>query len=759
MMRVLPAGILAVWIAQVTVIAGVSASPLQLTDLLSLTRFPLEAGPPVVMSPDGSRVAYIAEIPFSGSNSGIDIMHEGRKQLWVRGLANSTSTPVGTSGTNVSSPVWSPDGKYLAFYMGSGASENVAIWDKSNGNVRVVRIVPIGFGLFAPSIQWMPDSTRILVARAVHPPITQATTSAPDSTPTPAIMVLTSNPAQGSRSTGDFVQRIAPDIKKAVDLVLVDVKTGAIVPVIRNVVPTYYQLSPDGTKLFYTVNTGVVTSDINNREIFDVNVVDFRSGSVTRVAHDILTNLFSFTVTWSPDGSKLAFVGGNLENDAGVPPGNHSAAFAGNCYVIDVHHPGTVRRIGAERFSRGDPLLWSNDSSTIYALTEDYANIEAISVAAGTSTVSIPLKQATFQQAFLKAANHVYAIVKTDEGETQVRDLELRSNHSMMVFHAFQSIAYDSLTFSHDGTRAAYIGQDVSHPPDAWVADANFRHTRQLTHLNPQIERRTLSSQQESVSWRSRSGAPCDGILLLPANYEPGKRYPTILSVYAGEKTGTESRNTFGMLGAPREGSYFNLQLFASRGYAVFVPNSTLRIGHPMRDIAHVILPGADKIVTMGIADPSRLGVLGQSYGGYTTLSLLVQTNRFKAAVATSGISDLITQYGYLHSDGSDWTGWAENEQGRMGGTPWQYRNRYIENSPFFYLDRVQTPVLLEYGDADETVAPYNSRMAFVALRRLGKTATLVGYAGEDHVLAKTSNQIDFSNRMLDWFAKYLMAK
>jgi dipeptidyl aminopeptidase/acylaminoacyl peptidase len=210
------------------------------------------------------------------------------------------------------------------------------------------------------------------------------------------------------------------------------------------------------------------------------------------------------------------------------------------------------------------------------------------------------------------------------------------------------------------------------------------------------------------------------------------------------------------MWGEQRAASYLNLQLFASRGYAVFVPNSTLRVGHPMRDIADVILPGADKIVAMGISDPSRLGVYGLSYGGYTTLSLLVQTNRFKAAVASSGVFDLITDYGYLHSDGSDWTGGMESEQGRMGGTPWQYRTRYIENSPFFYLDRVQTPVLLEYGDLDEAVAPYNSRMTFVALRRLGKTAMLVGYANEGHILFKTSNQIDFTNRMLNWFAKYL---
>ena len=91
-----------------------------------------------------------------------------------------------------------------------------------------------------------------------------------------------------------------------------------------------------------------------------------------------------------------------------------------------------------------------------------------------------------------------------------------------------------------------------------------------------------------------------------------------------------------------------------------------------------------------------------------------------------------------------------------MGGTPWQYRNRYIENSPFFYLDRVQTPVLIEYGEDDPTVAPYQSQEAFVGLRRLGKIATLVGYPDEGHVLQTTAHQQDFWQRMLDWLNTYL---
>jgi dipeptidyl aminopeptidase/acylaminoacyl peptidase len=174
-----------------------------------------------------------------------------------------------------------------------------------------------------------------------------------------------------------------------------------------------------------------------------------------------------------------------------------------------------------------------------------------------------------------------------------------------------------------------------------------------------------------------------------------------------------------------------------------------------MRDLADIVLPGIDKIVAMGVADPQRLGVMGQSYGGYSTFSLIVQTNRFKAAVVTAGIVDMISMYGVLYPDGSDWTSFAESEQGRMGGTLWQYPERYIENSPLFYLDRVQTPVLLEYG-SDDTGNASNMEEAFVALRRLGKEATIVRYAAEGHAVLSRANQTDLFQRIITWFDEHL---
>jgi dipeptidyl aminopeptidase/acylaminoacyl peptidase len=178
-----------------------------------------------------------------------------------------------------------------------------------------------------------------------------------------------------------------------------------------------------------------------------------------------------------------------------------------------------------------------------------------------------------------------------------------------------------------------------------------------------------------------------------------------------------------------------------------------------MRDLADTVLPGVNKAIDLGVADPDRLGLMGQSFGGYGTLSLLVQTPRFKAAIIRAGFGSLIGIYGEMGKDGSAYAiGVIEEGATRMRGTPWDYRERYIENSPIFYLDRVQTPVFLVHGTEDSIAAPFLADEVFVGLRRLGKEAVYAKYAGEGHGLRTPANQSDYWHRAFEWFDKHLQA-
>jgi dipeptidyl aminopeptidase/acylaminoacyl peptidase len=181
------------------------------------------------------------------------------------------------------------------------------------------------------------------------------------------------------------------------------------------------------------------------------------------------------------------------------------------------------------------------------------------------------------------------------------------------------------------------------------------------------------------------------------------------------------------------------------------------RPGRPMSDIANSLLAGVNAMIDEGVADPQRLGIIGHSYGGYSVLSVLVQSQRFKAAIVSAGFSNLIDSYSNLWPDGTGpRISWVEEGQGRMGGSLWDYRERYVENSPLFFADRITTPVLVLHGTDDNIVRLHEADTIFLSLRRLGKVVEYVQYVGEGHNIAGSEHISDRANRAIEWFDRYL---
>jgi dipeptidyl aminopeptidase/acylaminoacyl peptidase len=177
------------------------------------------------------------------------------------------------------------------------------------------------------------------------------------------------------------------------------------------------------------------------------------------------------------------------------------------------------------------------------------------------------------------------------------------------------------------------------------------------------------------------------------------------------------------------------------------------------------VLPAIDKLVQMGIADPQRIAVMGQSFGGYGTYGLITQTNRFQAAVVLAGDSDLLSAYGTFDARRRyDSTGNKEfslmwNVEGMgMGAPPWTDLERYIRNSPIAYVDRVQTPLLIMQGDLD-FVPIQQGEEFFSALYRQNRRAEFVRYWGEDHILNSPANIRDMWQRIYAWLDFYLRPK
>jgi dipeptidyl aminopeptidase/acylaminoacyl peptidase len=234
--------------------------------------------------------------------------------------------------------------------------------------------------------------------------------------------------------------------------------------------------------------------------------------------------------------------------------------------------------------------------------------------------------------------------------------------------------------------------------------------------------------------------------------------------VYAGQEYPSEKPSPLTQIDFDH---YLNLQLLAARGYIVLMPSMPLKdVGEasdPYTELTKGVLPAVDQAIASGYADPKRLGLMGQSYGGYSTYGLVTQTNRFQAAIALAGFSDLISIYGtfiaQLRYESSPQEVFfqesiAETGQNRMGNPPWKDLGRYLRNSPIFYADRVETPLLIVQGDLDGEPIQQGEEF-FTALYRQGKRARFVRYWGEEHFLDSPANIRDFWHRAYAWFDEF----
>ncbi len=302
---------------------------------------------------------------------------------------------------------------------------------------------------------------------------------------------------------------------------------------------------------------------------------------------------------------------------------------------------------------------------------------------------------------------------------------------------------YQGFRMSRDGSTVVFQKSDGTRPADMFAADASFKNVRKLTDLNPWMAARALPAS-ELVSYRDADGKVLYGVLRYPVGYAKGKQYPTVFEIYE-----TFFDNGFNGRAA----------FLAGQGYAVFHPSVNLVVGRPGESWAKGVTAAANKLIDMGIADPDRLGVHGTSYGGYATVLLLTETDRFKAAINVSGKVNMVSFYTDSERLGVRNTHAPEKSQDRIGGTLWEYPERYIDHSAIFRLDRVKTPLLTISGDQDPNVPANQSRELYYALRRLGKEVEWVRYVNGGHRPPNSAAEsIDFEQRIVAWYDKYLKA-
>ncbi|HEX9893475.1 MAG TPA: S9 family peptidase [Gemmatimonadales bacterium] len=451
--------------------------------------------------------------------------------------------------------------------------------------------------------------------------------------------------------------------------------------------------APDSKRLAFVSDRSADPDDSFANDLF---ILDLTSGSATR-----LTNTASaeFLPAWSPDGQWIAFEGWVRSNNTKDSPAEDTKLF-----VISASG-GRPRQVARALDRRVGEISWHPRGALYFT--------------AG------------------------------DRGRTAIyRALPVDTLAEPLIHGDFQARGY---SMDARGASMAFLRSDPSSPPEVYVAETGGRVPRALTRLHDVLRQDVALADADEFWAQSSDGTPVQGWLMKPAGFRDDERYPLILNIHGGP------HGMYGWTFSDR----FQLQTAAGYGVLFINPRGSSGYGQRFSDGSVLNWGGGDyQDLMAGLneaigrnpwIDTTRLGVTGGSYGGYMTNWVISQTGRFKAAVASASVSNLISFYGT-----SLYTDLIESE---FRGRPWKNWDMLWQWSPLAHVEGVTTPTLFIHGEVDHDVPITQAEEMFVALRKQGVPATLVRYPNEGHGLRQPAHVLDSIRRTLAWFDRYLKGR
>ena len=286
--------------------------------------------------------------------------------------------------------------------------------------------------------------------------------------------------------------------------------------------------------------------------------------------------------------------------------------------------------------------------------------------------------------------------------------------------------------------------------PDLWISNSSLKDLKKVSNGDSQRSQFKWGTA-ELVPFNSTDGVPLKGVLLKPEGFDPKKKYPMLVYIYERLTQGLHQFRS------PGPGTSINPTFYVSNDYLVFMPDIAYTVGYPGPSALKCVLPAIQAVVDKGFVNENAIGIQGHSWGGYQIAYMVTQTNRFRAAAPGALVSNMTSAYsGIRWGTGLPRQFQYERTQSRIGGSLWDYPLRFLDNSPVFRADRVQTPLLMIHNDEDDAVPWYQGIEFYLALRRLGKEAYLFSYNGEKHGLRKRINQKDYTRRLQEFFDHFL---
>jgi dipeptidyl aminopeptidase/acylaminoacyl peptidase len=636
-------------------------------------------------SPDGQWVAYTVTT--------IDAEKDRRNtDIWMVKWDGSEQLQLTSSADNESSPRWSPDNKYLAFTASRGTEEEKKrggqIWllNRAGGEAQKVSDVKGGVS----DIQWSPDSTRIAYTHQDEDPREEPEKMEGWKRKTAPPIVIDRYHFKEDRTgyLGNYYSHIGVfDIATKTAKMITNGNTDDASP----------SWSPDGKYIAFLSKRGHADPDRTSNE--DLWIVDAQGSEPRQLTRTDAGE--GGRPAWSPDGSRIAVLMGDIDSMAQYsmnklivvpsnPPANIGATTRPTIYM-----PQLDRAVSS--------LAWSADGQTISFLLQD---------------------DRTNNLATVPAENPNGTIQRKSTGRRVI----------------------SSPSPGKDGNFAVIASEPNKFNEIYALENGNLR---QLTKHNDTLLSELQLATTEDFQSQSKDGTEVHGLIVKPAGYKPGTKYPTLLIIHGGPN------------GQDQHAFSFDREFLAANGYVVLAMNyrGSAGRGNAWQKQIHAdwgnlesmdLIGAIDEAIRQGIADPARLGLGGWSYGGISTDNVIARDTRFKAAVSGAGVSLVMSLYGidqYIHQ--------YDNELGQ----PWKKENleKWTRSSyAFFNADKIKTPTLFMGGEKDFNVPIAGGEQMYQALKSNGVDTQLVIYPGQFHGLTIPSYERDRLQRYLNWFNKYL---